>query len=243
MNRPKSRLAFAFVVALACAHAAAAVDAQTAASGLKEALNVGTGRAVDLLGRLDGYLGNPEVRIPVPERLEKVGRALDRIGLGGMVEEFETGMNRAAEAAAPLAKQVFVDAIREMSFSDALKILRGDGHEATDYLREQAGPVLSERFRPIVTEQLESVGATRSFNSMMERYSDLPFVSRPDFDLERYVTQEGLDGLFLMIAREEEKIRKDPLARTTDLLKKVFGEDDADGEGGKRPWWKRLFGS
>jgi hypothetical protein len=220
----------------AFAEAKSDLDSPTAASGLKEALQVGTGKAVDLLGQADGYWGNPDVRIPVPEKLSFLKKSLKAIGQQNLVEQFETSMNRAAEAAAPLAKDVFVDTIKEMSFTDALAIVRGKNHEATDYLREHAGPTLSDRFRPIVDEQLNSVGATQHFNKMIDASASLPLVGKPAFDLGQYVTDKSLDGMFLMIAREEERIRKDPLARTSDLLKKVFGD-----EGSKSPW-KRLFG-
>ncbi len=229
-----------FVAALPAAAAGTRLDDETAASGLKEALGIGTTRAVETLGRLDGYLGNPEVRIPMPERMESLGRALRKIGQDELVDELETSMNRAAEAAAPLAKDVFLTAIKGMTFRDAVTIVRGSGHEATDYLIEHAGPELGERFRPIVGEQLDSVGATRAFNDFMRRTERLPFVDRPAVDLSEHVTSKAIDGLFLMIAREEEKIRKDPLARTTDLLRTVFG-GDTDEQEEKRPWWKRVL--
>jgi hypothetical protein len=202
----------------------AAGDASTPEDGLREALRVGTDRAVGLLSEVDGYLGNPEVRIPVPDKLERIADGLAVIGAGRQVEEFVTSMNRAAEAAAPVAKQVFIDSIREMTFEDAMTILRGEAHEATDYFRRQAGPRLAELFRPIVEDKLESVGATRAFNDVMDQTERLPFVGRPAFDLTDYVTDEALDGLFGMIAREEERIREDPVARTTELLKRWFGE-------------------
>jgi len=198
-------------------------DASTPADGLREALRVGTGRAVKLLGQEDGYLGSDDVRIPLPDKLEKIGKALTVIGAGDEVDAFVASMNRAAEAAAPVAKEVFVDSIREMTFDDAVAILRGEDHEATDFFREHAGPRLAELFRPIVEDKLDAVGATRSFNELMDETAQLPFVSRPAFDLDAYVTDEALDGLFGRIAQEEEKIRTDPLARTTELLKKYFG--------------------
>jgi len=200
-------------------------DSATPTDGLREALRVGTGRAVEQLGRTDGYLGNAEVRIPVPDKVENVAKALRTIGAGHVVDEFVTSMNRAAEAAAPLAKTVFVDTVRGMTFSDAVAILRGKDHEATDYLRQNAGPRLAELFQPIVADKLDAVGATRSFEELVSRAEKLPFVRRPVFDLDGYVTGEALDGLFEMIAREEEKIRKDPVARTTELLRKFFGEN------------------
>ncbi|MBD3869273.1 MAG: DUF4197 domain-containing protein [Acidobacteria bacterium] len=199
----------------------------TPSDGLREALRVGTGRAVGAVGRADGFLGNPDIRIPIPEKLEKVERALRLVGADRVVDEFTTSMNRAAEAAAPVAKQVFLDAVKRMTFEDAMTILRGRDHEATDYFRGSAGPELERLFRPIVDEKLESVGATRSFNNFMEKVGDLPLVNRPSIDLNDYVTGEALDGLFLMLAREEERIRTDPLARTTELLKKYFGREES----------------
>lgn len=222
------------------AEAAGRLDGETASSGLREALSAGADRAVGLLGKPDGYLGNPEVRIPMPEALRLVDRTLRAVGREDMVDEFVTGMNRAAEAAAPLAKSVFLDAIKEMTFEDALKIARGSQHEATDYLKERSGPRLATLFAPIVDEQLDSVGATRAFDSLMKRSESMPFGGRPAFDLEDYVTGRALDGMFLMIAREEESIRKDPVARTSDLLRKVFGGgEEGEDRPKKRPWWKR----
>ncbi len=221
------------------ARAATPLDPKTAASGLKEALGVGTSRSVDLLGRPDGYLKNLDVRIPMPEKLHVIDTSLRTIGRGNLVDEFVTSMNRAAETAAPIARSVFLDTIKQMSFADAVKIVRGKDHEATDYLRANAGPRLDTLFQPIVAGQLDKVGTTRSFDAMMGRASSIPFAGRVTFDLKAYVTTRALDGLFLMIGREEEKIRKDPLARTTDLLKSVFG---GSGEAGKKktPWWKKA---
>jgi hypothetical protein len=198
-------------------------SASTPADGLREALRVGTSRAVEQLGRNDGYLGSREFKIPIPRKLETLATALKAIGADDEVEQFVTSMNRAAEAAAPVAKSVFVDAIRRMSFEDAMEILKGSEHEATDYFRASAGPRLTELFSPIVDDKLQAVGATRSFNRLMERTRDLPFLDEPVFDLESYVTERALDGLFLKLAQEEARIRKEPLARTTALLKQWFG--------------------
>ena len=225
-------LAFVFMLS-GCAELLAELEklettpSTTPSDGLREALRVGTGRAVGAVGRADGFLGNPEIRIPVPDKLQKVERALRLIGADRIVDEFTTSMNRAAEAAAPVAKQVFLDAVRRMTFEDAMAILRGNSHEATDYFRGSAGPELERLFRPIVDDKLESVGATRSFNDLMRKVDDLPLVSRPVVDLNDYVTGAALDGLFLMLAREEKRIRTDPLARTTELLKKYFGREES----------------
>jgi hypothetical protein len=201
-----------------------AADASTPADGLREALRVGTDRAVALLGRPDGYLLSDDVRIPVPDKLSKLSEALKTLGAGDYVDDFVTSMNRAAEAAAPVAKGVFVDSIREMTFEDAVTILSGRNHKATDYFREHAGPRLAELFRPIVTDKLQEVGATRSFNELMDETRKVPFIKRPAFDLSDYVTTRALDGMFLRIAEQEERIRRDPVARTTELLRKWFGK-------------------
>ena len=183
-------LVFCLLLAgFAPAVAAEQLDSATADAGLKEALQMGVNRAVSELGRIDGYLENPDVRIPVPDTLEQVDMMLRTLGLGSVMDEFETSMNRAAEAAAPLAKEVFVKTIKQMSISDAIEIVRGEGHEATDYLRKHAGEELAVQFTPIVSEQLDAVGATRSFNELMDRTATLPFVSEPVFDLEDYVTE------------------------------------------------------
>ena len=216
------------------------LDPRTAADGLKEALNVGTGRSVDVLGRPDGYLKNLDVKIPMPEKLRVVDKSLRAIGRSSLADEFVTSMKRAAEAAAPLARSVFIDTIKQMSFQDAMTIVRGKNHEATDYLRTNSGPKLDTLFRPIVGQQLDRVGTTRSFDAMMGRASTLPLVGKSAFDLNAYVTGKALDGLFFMIGKEEEKIRKDPVARTTDLLKKVFGAA-ADSGKKKTPWWQKAI--
>jgi hypothetical protein len=204
------------------------LDAGTAGSGLKEALSLGTGKAVDILGVKDGFLGNKEVRIGMPESLRSAEKVLRAVGQGAMVDEFETSMNRAAEAAVPVAKKVFLDSVKEMSFDDALKILSGSDHSATDYLKEHAGPRLSELFQPIVHQQLDAVGCTQSFNAMTSKVQSLPFGGAlPAFDLDHYVTGKALDGLFVMVAKEEKNIRTNVVGRTTSLLQEVFGSKEA----------------
>ena len=201
-----------------------ATDGSTPTDGLREALKVGTSRAVESLGKVDGYLGRDDVRIRMPEKFEPLADALGLVGRGDLVDEFVTSMNRAAEAAAPVAREVFLDSIREMTFDDAMTILRGEAHEATDFFREHAGPRLAERFRPIVDGRLDEVGATQDFNELVDEVNRLPFLKKPVFDLGDYVTTRALDGLFLTLAREEERIREDPAARTTALLKKWFAK-------------------
>ncbi len=200
-----------------------AAASSTPEDGLREALRIGTGRAVDRVGRDGGFLGDAALRIEVPEKLDDLSHALRVVGRGDLVDEFVTSMNRAAEAAAPLATDVFVDTIRGMTFADAMTIIRGSEHEATDYFRANAGPRLAGLFGPIVDRKLDEVGATRSFNELMERINRMPLVERPVFDLEQYVTGRALDGLFDALADEELRIRRDPAARTTELLRKYFG--------------------
>jgi len=230
------------LAALPILAAGKALDEKTAASGLKEALGQGTNRAVETLGQVDGYLKNRDVRIPVPEKLGSAAKTMRKLGMGRVVDELETSMNRAAEAAAPLARDVFIGTIKQMTFKEALGIVRGNRHEATDYLAKNSRPKLSELFQPIVSGQLESVGATRAFSNFMKKAARLPRMGESTVDLDQYVTGKALDGLFLLIAREEEKIRKDPLARTTDLLKTVFGGAQGD-QTEKLPWWKKLTSS
>lgn len=200
-------------------------DRSTPDDGVREALRVGTGRAVDLLGARDGFLGDPSVAIPVPDDLRDVARALRAIGLEDDVDEFRVSLNRAAEAAVPLAKPVFLDAVRAMTVEDAWTILRGDGREATDYFRGRTEARLGELFRPTVAEQLDAVGATRAFRRLADRVERIPLVDVPALDLEGYVTTRALDALFDALGREEQKIRDDPVARTTALLRKYFGRD------------------
>ena len=209
-----------------------------AASGLKEALSLGSGRAVEILSAVDGYLGDAEVRIGPPKGLKTVEKGLRLIGQDELVDEFVTSMNRAAEAAAPLAKEVFLDAIKAMSFEDAVAIVRGDDHAATTYLDEHSRDELRELFQPIVAEKLQEVGATAAFDDLVDQYLTVPFASKPVVDLEGHVTDKALDGLFYMIAKEEENIRNNVIARSSDLLKEVFG-DKGKARGGKR-WWEKL---
>jgi len=191
--------------------------------GVREALRIGAERAADSLGRPGGFLDDPAVRIPIPDTFHAIERALRLVGASAPVDRFVESMNRAAEAAAPVAKDVFRGTVREMTLRDAWTIIRGRSHEATDYLREHAGPRLETLFRPIVQEKLRSVGATRDFDDLMRRAERLPLVQRPAFELDAYVTRKSLDGLFHQIGLEEERIRRDPVARTTALLRRYFG--------------------
>ena len=192
-------------------------------AGLKEALGQGVRRAVESLGRRDGFLGNPEVRIPMPEALGKVERALRAIGQHEYADEFVETMNRAAEEAVPQASGVFADAIRDMSLADAKQILSGPDDAATEYFRKNSSDALAERFRPIVARATDQVGLTSSYKKLVDNAGLAgKMLGSGSTDLDGYVTDRAIDGLLKMVAAEEQRIRTEPLARSTDLLKKVF---------------------
>jgi hypothetical protein len=191
--------------------------------GLKEALQIGTTKAVQKVSLLDGYFKNPRIHIPLPEQVQKVEKLLRTMGLGAKVDAFELSMNRAAERAAPEAKSLFIDAIKQMTFSDARKILQGRENEATLYFEDKTRDRLYELFEPLVHSAMSEVGVTRSYQELDAKVRTIPFAEKLSFDLDDYVTNKGLDGLFFMVAEEERKIREDPAARVTDLLKEVFG--------------------
>ena len=201
----------------------APLDEATVAKGLKEALAVGTERAADRVGGVDGYLGNTLLRIALPEDLQEVAGTLRSVGLGAKVDELEVAMNRAAEQAAGEAVAVFGNAVSGMTVADAWGILRGEDTAATDYFRARTGLALEQRYRPIIENKLRTVGGYQDYETLAARLEALPFVEAPDLDLVGYVTGHALDGLFRELATEERKIREDPLARTTQLLQKVFG--------------------
>ena len=190
--------------------------------GLKEALEIGAGKTVQALSQVNGYYDNPQLRIPLPQSLQKFEKILRATGFASELDAFELSMNRAAEKAAPEAKTLFVDAIREMTFSDADKILKGADNEATAYFKNKTSGKLQALFKPIIEQSIESVGVTRSYQSLSEKIQSIPFAGDYAVDLDDYVTEKAIDGLFIRLAEEEAKIRNDPAARVTDLLKKVF---------------------
>jgi hypothetical protein len=200
------------------------VSEEKAATGLKEALSVGTGNAINLTGKLDGYFGNDAIRIGMPSNLQLVDKGLRAIGYGSQVDEFVLSMNRAAEKAAPAARDIFVGAIRKMSFDDARKILAGGDTAATDYFRAKTTNDLTTTFRPIVTQSMGEAGVTKRYDDLIGRYKSVPFAGSVSFDLNDYVVGKSLDGLFFTIAQQEKNIRSNPAARVTDTLKEVFGK-------------------
>jgi len=191
-------------------------------AGLKEALAVGTEKAVALVSQADGYYGNSDIKIPLPESVQKVEKFLRASGYGQKVDAFELSMNRAAERAAPEAKSIFGDAIKAMSFEDAKKILNGRDNEATLYFEDQTSDRLNRIFKPIVKDAMGEVGVTRSYQDLNARIESIPFGKSAGFDLDQYVTDGALKGLFTMLAEQERQIRTQPAARVTDLLQKVF---------------------
>jgi hypothetical protein len=190
--------------------------------GLKQALEVGTERAVGRTSQPDGFLGNPNIRIPLPDSLATMAKGLRAVGLGGRVDELEVAMNRAAEEASAEAVDVFWQGIRQMSFADARAILASDDTAATAYFERTTREPLRVRFEPIVAERMRDVGLARLYGDLVARYATLPFTEKPTLNLEGYVTSGALDGLFHVLGEEERRIREDPAARTTALLKEVF---------------------
>jgi hypothetical protein len=205
--------------------AQSSLDDKTVVSGLKEALSTGTNAAVRLVSRENGYFGNEAIKILLPEKIQTVGEVLRKAGFGKDVDAFELAMNRAAEKAAPKAKPVFLDAIKGITFQDAKKILSGGDTAATDYFQEKTSDRLATAFKPVISQSMNDVGAARAYKTMTEKYLSLiPFGGAESLDLDHYVTGKALDGLFRMVGEEEKKIRTNPAARTTELLKKVFGK-------------------
>ena len=196
------------------------------AAGLKQALNNGVQKATAKLAAVDGFYGNSAVKVLMPPEAQKVEQKLRSLGMNKQVDDAILSMNRAAEDAAKTAAPIFVKAIKNMSIQDAFKILKGSdtAATATGYLRANTNTAVTEAFRPVIDTSLKKVDATKYWNTLFSAYNQLPFVKKVNTDLVAYVTEKALYGIFLQIAGEEQLIRKDPAARTTDILKKVFGQ-------------------
>jgi hypothetical protein len=201
----------------------AALSNDKIVAGLKEALTVSTRNAVASTGRPDGFLRNAAIKILVPQKLRSVGNGMRLIGLGSQVDSLEVGMNRAAEQAAPAARQIFIHAVTRMTFDDARRILSGNDTAATDYFKRQSSEQLIEAFAPIVHQSMENVGVVREYNQLMNNPMAARVAKSQNFNLDDYVVGKTVDGLFYVMAEEEQKIRKDPAAQTTSLLREVFG--------------------
>jgi hypothetical protein len=202
---------------------ASALSAGDIASGLKEALRVGSDRVVTQVGAADGYNADPSIHLPLPDSLRSVQKALKAAGMSGMLDDLELRLNRAAEAAAPKARALFVDAISQMTIEDARKIYDGPKDAATQYFRSKMSQPLAAEMTPVVNDSLSEVGAVKSYDAVMGQYKQIPFVPDAKANLTGYVVEKGMDGIFFYLAKEEAAIRENPAARTTALLQKVFG--------------------
>lgn len=193
-------------------------------AGLKDALKIGIKQGIKQVGKTDGYYKNNQIRIPMPQELSDFAKALRKIGLGSKVDELELKMNRGAEEAAPKALDIFWNAIKSMSFADAKNILFAKNDDAaTRYFENKTRSSLYQAFFPIMKRTLDSLGVTKLFKFLLEKHNQIPFVKKKSYDLDQYATNKALDGLFWVLAKEEAKIRKNPAARVTAILKKVFG--------------------
>jgi hypothetical protein len=193
-------------------------------AGLKEALTISTGNAVASTGKPDGFLKNQAIKILLPGGLATAGKGMRMMGMGSQMDELEVAMNRAAEKAAPEAKQIFINAVTKMSFEDARKILSGNETEATEYFKKQSSDPLTIAFTPIVHKAMEKVGVIDQYQKVVQNSAVAPFLGSQNFNLDKYVVGKSLDGLFYMLGEEEKKIRKNPAAQTTSLLREVFGK-------------------
>lgn len=194
--------------------------------GLRAALEKGVKEASEEVSQVGGYLNDPQIRIPFPPEVEKVETRLRSMGMDRLVDDFIETLNRGAEEAATEAKPIFVNAIRQMTIQDAMDILRGSNDEATQYLKRTTTAHLTEKFQPVISEALQQTGATKYYADIVNTYNKIPLVQKVNPDLEAYATQKAIDGLFLKIAEEEQKIRQDPAARTSEILRKVFGREN-----------------
>jgi len=193
-------------------------------AGLKDALRVGSETVVAQLSRVDGFNTDSAVHIPLPKQLDTVKSVLDKVGMSGLLKDLELKLNRAAEVATPKAKKLFSQAITEMSFEDVKKIYEGPEDAATQYFRSKMSPPLAKEMEPVVNNSLSEVGAVQAYDNVMKEYRSVPFVPDVKADLTNHVVEKGMDGIFYYMAKEEAAIRTNPAKRTTDLLKRVFGE-------------------
>lgn len=194
----------------------------TIISALKETISIGTDNAIKSVSVEDGYLDNQLIKINIPENFKMITDGLSKIGYQKQVDDFILSMNRAAEKAAPIAKSIFIDAIKGIRFEDAKNILNGGDTAATDYFRTKTNEDLYDNFKPIVSAKVNEVGATRYYKDILSKFKFLPFMQSESLDLDHHVTNKALEGLFYMIGEEEKKIRTDPKARVTELLERVF---------------------
>src|SRR5580693_5238511 len=192
------------------------------ASGLKQALQVGSENAVKIVGKPNGYFGNEAIKILMPKELRPLETGLRTVGFGPKIDEFILSMNRSAEAAAPAARKIFIDAIFAMTFEDAKRILSGNNTAATEYFKEKTTGHLTDAFTPVVKRTMSENGVVKQYDALTEQYKNIPFASSKSLDIDHYVVSKALDGLFYELGEQEKQIRTNPAARTTDLLREVF---------------------
>lgn len=192
-------------------------------SGLRAALIKGVSEGAGEVSKVGGYLNNPKIKIPFPPEVVKVENTLRDIGMGSLVDDFVSTLNHGAEEAAKEAKPIFVSAIKQMTIADAWNILNGNNDEATQYLKRTTTSELTAKFSPVIDAALQQTGATRYYTQIVDKYNSIPFIQKVNPDLTAYATERAIDGLFVKIAEEEAKIRENPAARTSEILRKVFG--------------------
>lgn len=197
---------------------------QTMIDGLKEALQISSQNTIQQTGKEDGYFKNEAIKILMPEKLQTGEKLLRKVGLGSEVDDFILSMNRAAEKAAPQAASIFIGAIKQMTIEDAVNILKGNDTAATEYFRGKCYTNLSTAFQPIVSQATNETGVTRRYKALQKHMQKWPVVKNVSVDIDQYVVEKALNGLFYVMGEEEKKIRKDPAARVTKLLKDVFGQ-------------------
>lgn len=205
------------------AAAASALSQQDITAAFKQALTIGTGEVVQQLGTLNGFNADPKIHIPLPSSLAKVQTALNTVGASYLLDDLETRLNRAAEIATPHAKELFINAISEMTFDDVYRIYKGPQDSATQYFKNKMTAPLSTKMSPFVQNAISQAGVVKSYDQVMNQYKAIPFMPDVKADLTTYVVDRGIDGIFLYLAEQEKAIRQDPVRQTTDLLRKVFG--------------------
>jgi hypothetical protein len=196
-------------------------------SALREALIKGISVGADQVSKAGGYLNNPQIKIPFPPEMVKVENTLRDLGMGSIIDQFVTTLNQGAEEAAKEAKPIFVNAIQQLTIQDAMSILKGKEDEATQFLKRTTTIQLADKFMPVIKSALNKTEATKYYNEIVTTYNAIPFVQKVNPNLDAYATQLAIDGLFVMIAKEEKNIRQDPAARTTEILRRVFGSAEA----------------
>lgn len=205
----------------------AGLPAADIVAAFKQALNIGTGEVVQQLGKTDGFNLDPKIHIPLPSNLAKVQEVLDTAGMSFLLDDLEKRLNRAAEIATPHAKELFVNAISEMTFDDVATIYKGPPDSATTYFRGKMSSPLAEKMSPFVNDAIAQAGVINAYDKVMTKYNTVPFVPDIKSDLTSYVVDQGIDGIFFYLAQQEKEIRQDPARHTTELLKRVFGKKDS----------------